>query len=119
MELTVFIYLASIVGNLSALAFIGAIVAVIFIIADIIYRFSSDDKNPGPWFARSNKINLAIAGALLSISLLIPSEKTMYMMAGGYLGQKAIQSETVVKVMKIIEIKLDEYINDLEKTVQK
>jgi len=54
---------------------------------------------------------------LAFLTVLIPSEKTMYVMVGAYAAQKISQApETKViseKVLKVIEQKLDEQINEV------
>ena len=49
------------------------------------------------------------------VLFLVPSQKTAYMMLGAHLGKEAIQSETAQKIQKIVSIKLDEYLKELEK----
>ena len=41
-------------------------------------------------------------------SALIPTERTLYMMAGAHYGMEALQSETAQKVAKLLNGKLDE-----------
>lgn len=49
-------------------------------------------------------------------TIIIPSEKTAYLMLGGYTAQKIVQSDNAQeisgKLMKIINQKLDSYIED-------
>lgn len=59
---------------------------------------------------------IIILGLTVSI---IPSEKTMYMMAAGFAGQKVVQSETADKVVKILNGKLDEYLAEIEEKTKK
>lgn len=49
------------------------------------------------------------------VLFLVPTQKTAYMMLGANLGKEAIQSETAQKIQKIVSIKLDEYLKELEK----
>ena len=51
--------------------------------------------------------------------LLIPNQKTVYMMAGAYVSQKMVQSETADKVVKIVNRKLDDYLEEVEKKAGK
>ena len=50
------------------------------------------------------------------IQILIPNEKTAYTMVGAYAAQKVVENEKVAqmsgKVLKVIEQKLDSYIDD-------
>ena len=48
-------------------------------------------------------------GLLLgTIAVFIPSQRTIYMMAGAHYGMEALQSETAQKVAKLLNGKLDE-----------
>jgi xanthine/uracil permease len=53
---------------------------------------------------------------LVVVAILIPSQRTAYMMAGGYVTQKIAESPAAAeignKVLKIINAKLDVMIND-------
>ena len=56
---------------------------------------------------------------LTSVGVLIPTERTMYIMAGLYAGDKVIdtvsQSETFQKAEQLLNKKLDEMLGDPEK----
>jgi hypothetical protein len=56
-------------------------------------------------------------------NVITPTEKTMYIMVGAYAAQKVSENDKVVvlssQVLKIIESKLDAYIDDAEKEVKK
>ena len=58
-----------------------------------------------------------------SISVLVPSEKTMYVMVGAYAAQKVYESPASEKIaektLKVIETKLDSYINEASDTIEK
>ena len=53
------------------------------------------------------------------ITALTPSEKTLLLMGGAYLGKKAVnevvQSDKIEKINTIIDLQLDKYIKDLQK----
>ena len=57
------------------------------------------------------------------IQILIPNEKTAYTMVGAYAAQKVVENEKVAqmsgKVLKVIEQKLDSYIDEGQKKVEK
>lgn len=59
------------------------------------------------------KLKSVIIICFMSIFLyvVIPSQQTIYMISGVYVGNEVVQSETGKKVMKVIDLKLDEYIN--------
>ena len=59
---------------------------------------------------------MVILGFIVAV---IPTEKTLYMMAAGYGTQRVVQSETADKVLKIVNGKLDEYLLEIEEKVKK
>ena len=70
-------------------------------------------------FIRPNiKRYILVLSILLSIVVLIPSERTMYIMAGLYSGDKVLdtvsQSETFQKAEQLLNQKLDKMLGDLE-----
>lgn len=55
---------------------------------------------------------LTVVGVFFfAIGLTIPSKDTLYLMAGGYFGQKVVQSDTVNKVKLIIDAELDKQLS--------
>ena len=71
-------------------------------------------------FIKSNiKRYILVLSILLSIVVLTPSERTMYIMAGLYSGEKVIdtvsQPETFQKAEQLLNRKLDEMLGDPEK----
>lgn len=71
-------------------------------------------------FIRPNiKRYILVLSILLSTVILIPSERTMYIMAGLYTGDKVLdtvsQSETFQKAEQLLNKKLDEMLGDPEK----
>lgn len=63
-----------------------------------------------------------VAGIVAFFNVITPTEKTMYVMVGAYAAQKITENDKVVamssKVLKIIETKLDSYIDDAEKELK-
>ena len=63
-----------------------------------------------------------VAAVVTFFNVITPSEKTMYVMVGAYAAQKITENDKVVamssKVLKIIETKLDGYIDDAEKELK-
>ena len=51
---------------------------------------------------------------LLLIFTFLPSSKTAYLMLGAHIGKEVVQSETFDKVQKVIDHKLDEYLNEVK-----
>lgn len=115
MKLALFIYLAGIVGNIGAVLTTTSIFGCIALVVYLIVVGWQIDANNGEFKDYKGGLrNSAIAVFLFAIlSSAIPSEKTMYMMLAGYAGQQALQSETAAKVQKLIDVKLDEFTNEI------
>lgn len=62
---------------------------------------------------------ILVLSILFSVVVLIPNERTMYIMAGLYTGNKVLdtvsQSETFQKAEQLLNKKLDEMLGDVEK----
>ena len=111
MDLVLFIYLASVVEGVSklllSLGFILTSVSGIFLIVIVF------DNLKDHLFNKLIKYTIPSAIILFVVVTLIPSERTMYLMGGAYLGQQIIKSDTIDKVSDIINLKLDNVKNDL------
>lgn len=131
MELMLFIWAASTVGGIKvilciilALCAAHACSKVIWALfhADTDYTkaYKPDQYNKAmeifkfKWMRGIGAV-MVILGIIVTV---IPTEKTLYMMAAGYGAQAVVQSETADKVLKIVNGKLDEYLNDVEKSVK-
>lgn len=111
MDLVLFIYLASVVDGISklllSLGFVLIVVSFVFLLAIV------SDKLKDHLFNKLIKYTIPSAIILFVVVTLIPSERTMYLMGGVYLGQQIIKSDTMDKVSDIINLKLDNVKNDL------
>ena len=134
MELALIVYLISVVSNLSGyITFFGIISIPIVIISTIVYfviksefeisidKCSDDEKKEKlksnresslTSFKKYIKISFILALLLNTFAVLLPSEKTLYIMAGAYAGQTVYESEIGNKSLQLIEAKLDEYIEE-------
>lgn len=123
MELALFVWFASIVGNISFVLGGVVIILLLLVISDIIVTGSHnsvyDNKKKYPFQKRWGKWCTAIALVLAVVVGMIPTEKTMYFMAAGYASQKVVQSEAATKVVKILNGKLDEYLKEAEDKLKK
>lgn len=146
MSLILVIYLLSLLDPINALvSFIAiistltSIITMLWFMEDYEYSWNKDaDGNFKPHVQkllnfRKQVIKIApvVALSLWFITILIPSQKTAYMMMGAYVGEEIIKSKTadavanstteiLGKVNKIINQKLDEYIEqDDTKEVKK
>lgn len=112
MELALFIWFAGVVGDLKfLLGLIGIIGAASF--ASYI-----------GWQAEHGRIvkwKLKLIGVLLMcfIPILLPSERTLWLMAAGYTAQTVVQSETGKKLQQLVDKKLDDMIGVAEKQLDK
>lgn len=57
--------------------------------------------------------------AFIMLATLVPSQKTIYMMAGAYGAQSIATSESAKKVIRILETKLDSIITEQEEKLKK
>jgi hypothetical protein len=123
MEFAIFVWVASVIGKLAGFFTGAAILFAAVVAVDIICTASHngvyDEKKKYPFQKRWGKWCTFIAAFLMLIASLLPSEKTMYVMAGAWAGQKMVESEAAGKVMKIINLKLDEYLQEAEKELKK
>mgnify|MGYP000258742446 CR=1 FL=1 len=111
MSIELLLYLAGSVNRLLALLYIsGSVVAVAGLIGTIISRFEKYEEGYKFW-----EKSLAISVSILVTACLIPESKTIYMIAGASYSKEALQSETAVKIKKLIDGKLDEALAAMEK----
>ena len=126
METALFIWLASNIGYLSG--WLGGLATAMFFANAGLWALygiysvdASEEKcnNFKKFNFKTSKWTIPFAIFLTLLTALLPSEKTLYLMAGGYFGQQVVQSEQVGKVVKIIDIKLDEYLKEAEEKLKK
>lgn len=74
-------------------------------------------------FLKVLKVCVVVFLCIALLRVIIPSEKTMYLMVGAYTAQKVAENPDVQrisgKVITVIEKKLDEYVDDATKEVEK
>lgn len=125
MELALFVYIAGVVGQLSSV--LGLICGITILIlafstyAKIAWKSTVGESHSSDYKTFYKKIVVICLSIIIPcgvLKILLPSEKTIYMMAAGYSAQTVAQSETAEKVLKIINGKLDEYLVDMEKSVK-
>ena len=105
-------------GFIVCLVILGVISPLYIIVAQDIRGIGMQDtfnKSIKPHI----KLYILVLSILLSIVILIPSERTMYIMAGLYTGDKVLdtvsQTETFQKAEQLLNRKLDEMLGDIEK----
>lgn len=114
MSIELILYLVGLLDNVT-MWFAFAFVAVI---GSSVYLFIlTMDEFPGSAHAenikRGKKI-LKYSTILMLIFTFLPSSKTAYLMLGAHIGKEVVRSETFDKVQKVIDHKLDEYLNEVE-----
>lgn len=136
MDLALLVYVISVVASIKIPLVIGTIVlGISFIgltIAKMVYVAPSeyDRKYKMEEYTETkNAVNRwwktvgVVVGVVAFVNVIAPSEKTMYVMVGAYAAQKVAENEKVAvlssKVLKIIESKLDGYIEEAENEVKK
>jgi hypothetical protein len=76
-------------------------------------------KEQPPQLVKTAKIALGLFISFGTLSIFIPTEKTAYMMTAAYatqqIAEKPETKQITDKVMKIINAKLDSYIDDVNK----
>lgn len=121
MELALFVYLSGVVGSVGVFLKLTAAFGVIGVIAYLIvmeYQINANNKKFSDF--SSTLRNTCIAVFCLGLTAnLTPSEKTMYMMLAGYTAQTVVQSDTADKVLKVINSKLDGYLEEATKSKEK
>ena len=105
-------------GFIFSLVVLGAISQLATMVAQGIWDIEMQDTFKK--FIKPNiKRYILVLSILLSIVVLIPSERTMYIMAGLYSGGKVLDtvplSETFQKAEQLLNRKLDEMLGDVEK----
>jgi hypothetical protein len=112
MSVELFIYLASVSGQLKAALLILSLISGVA--SSLIWAiFYLDSGHSDKVHTLSRIVAISMAG--LFISCLLPEAKTLYLMAGAVYGKEAIQSETAIKVKKIIDSQLDKILEELDK----
>ena len=104
-------------GFIFSLVVLGAISQLATMVAQGIWDIEMQDTFKK--FIKPNiKRYILVLSILLSIVVLIPSERTMYIMAGLHTGDKVLdtvsQPETFQKAEQLLNQKLDEMLGDLE-----
>ena len=125
-ELMFILYLIELLSTIDKVAYgftfslvvLGAISQLATMVAQGIWDIEMQDTFKK--FIKPNiKRYILVLSILLSIVVLIPSERTMYIMAGLKTGDKVLdtvsQSETFQKAEQLLNQKLDEMLGDVEK----
>jgi general stress protein CsbA len=124
MNLAIFLYLVDILHNVGVICIILLIISSITLLLTTSYYITNAEQR---YSTEVNNILLCKTIYKLIIpcwivvllgTVIIPKQKTMYLMAGAYAGEKMIQSETGNKVLTILNVKLDAYVDEITKKVE-
>lgn len=115
------IYLINVFESMQKLACIFLIIGVcLFGVASLFGVFGKcfDDEIDEKVAKKVAKFASIFFIVLSLIVVFVPRSETMYLMIGAYLGSKVVEdpevSEKLSKIYKIVNLKLDEVLDDLE-----
>jgi len=114
MSLVLIIYLAGVITSISNLI---SFMFCITLICYIIYIWWHGDTYPTLKGIRVWPIVLILLTGLTNS--LLPSERTMWMMAGAYTGQQIVESNIGKQTVALIELKLAEQLESLKSKAKK
>lgn len=110
MSLAFIIYLAGVITSLSKFAaFIFISTCIVYGIYCLLYLLSSGEID-----SKFRKWPIHVILAVGLIGALLPSERTMWMMAGAYTGQQIVESTIGKQTVELIELKLTEELEVLK-----
>lgn len=122
MELALLIWFASVSTGIAklfgALAFVTFVTTVFVLGFSLMYSFIEDEKLK--IFEYKKSITGVLMFSIISglISVVIPDERTVYLIAAGYAGQKIVESDKFQKstndVYEIVNMKLEQIKRDMQ-----
>ena len=113
MSIELLIYVADLANRVPAIIIIAVAVnigALIVAGVNMVDRYHDNSKTVD----YCKKVG-RISAIIVVVCFFIPSQKTIYMIAGTSIGREVVQSDIGIKVKKIIESKLNDYVKELEK----
>lgn len=117
MSLVFLIYLAGVITSIAKfLGFILVVTICLYALYTLIYLFTNEDR----WDKRGKFHSWPIAVILAcgTIEAFLPSERTMWMMAGAYTGEKVMESTIGKQTLELIELKLAEELDVIKSKVK-
>jgi hypothetical protein len=117
MSLVFLIYLAGVITSIAKfLGFIFAATVCLYAVYTVGYLLSNVDE----WDYRGKFYSWPIAVILAcgTIGAFLPSERTMWMMAGAYTGEKVMESTIGKQTLELIELKLAEELDAIKSKVK-
>lgn len=114
MSLVFLIYLAGVITSIAKfLSVIFFITGFVYFLYSFIYVISSGEISD-----KFYKWPLAVILACGTIGAFLPSERTMWMMAGAYTGEKVMESTIGKQTMELIELKLAKELETIKSKVK-
>lgn len=114
MELVLIIWLINALNGFKILFAFGIAVSCISLAVSLA-AFAEGIKLAG----KVVKIAATFVVIFSLLAAITPSEKTGWMMAGGYVAQKAVQSDTAKKLGLLVEKKLEGLIEEIDEEAKK
>jgi len=117
MSLVFLIYLAGVITSIAKfLSFIFAATICLYVVYTVGYLLSNAEE----WNHRVkfHSWPLAVILACGTIGAFLPSERTMWMMAGAYTGEKVMESTIGKQTIELIELKLAEELDVIKSKVK-
>lgn len=123
MDLALLVYAITLLGTMK-LAFVMAFwICVIAIIGLFIHLADAYTETSRKWAWKNIKRWFTGLVIMAILAVITPTEKTAYLMVGAYAAQKVAENERVQqlsgKVLKVLEQRLDQYIEEGTEAVGK
>ena len=122
MDLALLVYGISVFSSLGTVSVVILAMSLLVLIITSISYLDETCRDKVFWYKGATRSLIVLISALI-IVIVTPSEKTMYTMVGAYAAQKVAEDPKVQqlsgKVLKLVETKLDTYIEEAEKKVTK
>ena len=113
MSAAIFLYLVDVLQSISVNAVLVGIAALLgYVIFTGAYMIEHEEYHSKNW-------PLAVVAVCFGVAALIPSSKTMYMMAAAVVGEKAIESDVGKQLQEMLKLKLEQEFNKMKDEVKK
>ena len=113
MNAAIFLYLVDVLQSISVIAVLVGIAFLIgYAVFTGIYVIEHEEYHGQQW-------PLVVIAVCFGVAALIPSSKTMYMMAAAVVGEKAIESDVGKQLQEMLKLKLEQEFNKMKDEVKK
>lgn len=118
MELALLVYIFDLLPTIDVLAFTLLVpLTMLACVIGFLYIIDELDIEDPAYKVYKNIRWVLLAAAI--ITLVIPSKQTLYLMAGAYVTQTVVTSETGKRVVTILEQKIGQELSNVEKEIKK